>query len=152
MGRAPSVVNLPCDFHSALQRSHLSDSLLLVILFRQEFDGKQCIIDSSILLCSRCRTCVFYSHSPSLSRISPSVRSQSLVKVDVIAPLLCDKNVQSSVVRSHFLDEWHSHEKVERSSHNSGSSSSVCPSSVKSFPVVGMCSLHHFCESISKDL
>jgi hypothetical protein len=30
------VVNLPCDTHSALQRSHLSDSLLLVILFRQQ--------------------------------------------------------------------------------------------------------------------
>ena len=46
IGRVPSVVNLPCDFHNDLQRSHLSDSLLLVILFHQKFDGKQCIIDS----------------------------------------------------------------------------------------------------------
>jgi hypothetical protein len=109
-----SVVNLPCDFHSALQRSHLSDFLLLVILFRQKFDGKQCIIDSSILFWSWCRTCAFFSHSPSLSRISPSVRNQSPVKVDVIVPLLCSKNVTSSVVCSRFLDTWHSHEKVDR--------------------------------------
>ena len=47
MGRAPSVVNLPCDFQGDLQKSHLSDSLLLVILFHQ--NGKQWIIDSSIL-------------------------------------------------------------------------------------------------------
>jgi hypothetical protein len=134
IGRTPSVVNLPCDFHSALQRSHLSDSLLLVILFRQKFDGKQCMIDSSILLWSWCRTCVFFSHSPSLSRLSLSVKSQSPVKVDVIAPLLCNKNVLSSVVCSRFLDVWHSHKKVGRSIHNSGSSSSICPSSVKSFP------------------
>ena len=152
IGMASSVVNLSCNFYSALQRSHLSDSLLLVILFRLKFDGKQCIIDSSILLWSWCRTCVFFSHSPSLFRLSPSVKSQSPVKVDVIAPLLCSKNVPSSVVRSRFLDAWHSHEKVRRSSHSSGSSSSMCPSSVKSFPSLGMCSLHHFSPPISKAL
>ena len=48
IGRALSVVNLPYDTHNALQRSHLSDSLLLVTLFLQKFDGKQCIIDSSV--------------------------------------------------------------------------------------------------------
>ena len=120
--------------------------------FRQKFDGKQCIIVSSILLWSWCRTFVFFSHSPSLSRFSPSVRSQSPVKVDVIAPLLCNKIVPSSVVRSRFLDVWHSHEKVIWSSHNSGFSSSICPSSVKSFPFLGMCSLHHFSAPISKAL
>ena len=73
IGRDFSVVNLPCDTNSSLQRSHLSDSLLLVILFHQKFDRKQCIIDSIILLWSWCRTCVFFSHSPRLSRFSPSV-------------------------------------------------------------------------------
>jgi hypothetical protein len=43
-------VNLPCDIHNALHKSHLSDSLPLVILLRQKFDGKQCMIDLSILL------------------------------------------------------------------------------------------------------
>ncbi len=41
----------------------------LVILFDQKFDGKQCIIDSSILLWSWCRTCVFFSHSPKVKEI-----------------------------------------------------------------------------------
>ncbi len=94
-------------------------------------------IDLSIFLWSWCRTCVFFSHSPNLSRFSPSVRSQSPVKVDVIVPLLCNKNVSSSVVRSFFLDTWHSHRKVRRSIHCSGSSSSICPSSVRSFPSLG---------------
>ena len=90
--------NLPCDTHSDLQRSHLSDSLLLVILLHQKFDGKQSMIDLIILLWSWCRTCVFLSHSPSLSRFSPSVSTQSSVQVDVIVPLLCSRNVSSSVV------------------------------------------------------
>ena len=94
-------------------------------LFRQKFDGKQCMIDLSILLWSWCRTCVFLSHSPRLSRFSPSVSTQSPVKVDVISPLLCTRNVSSSVVCSLFLDEWHSHRKVRWSNHSSGSSSSL---------------------------
>jgi UV DNA damage repair endonuclease len=39
------VVILPFDTDRSLQRSHLSDSLLLVILFRQKFDGKQCMTE-----------------------------------------------------------------------------------------------------------
>ena len=77
-GRAFSVVNLPCDTHNVLQRSHLSDSLQLVILLRQRLDGKQFIIDWIILLWSWCRICVFLSHSPILSRFSPSVKTSRL--------------------------------------------------------------------------
>ena len=150
--RALSVVNLPHDTHIVSQRSHLFDSLLLVILLNQKFDGKQCIIDLNILLWSWFRTCVFFRHSPSLSRLSPSVRSQSPVKVDVIAPLLCNRNVSSPVVCSLFLDVWHFHRKVRWSIHSSGSSSSICPSSVRSFPFLGMCSLHHFSTTTSRSL
>ena len=146
------MVNLPCDIHNALHRSHLSDSLPLVILCRQKFDGKQCMIDLSILLWSWYRTCNFLSHSPSLSRLSPSVKSQSPVKVDVMAPLLCSRKVPSSVVRSLFLDAWHSHKKVRRSNQSSGSSNSICPSSVQSLPSLGTCSLHHFSAPTSRAL
>ncbi len=94
--RALSVVNLPSDTHSVLRRSHLSDSFLLVILFRQNFDGKQYYgldvgpVFSLVILP------VYLDFPP--------VRIQSPVKVDVIAPLLFSKNVSSSVVYSLFLD------------------------------------------------
>ena len=88
----------------------------------------------------------------SLSRLfPPSVKRQSPVKVDVITPLLCNKTVSSFVVCSRFLDVCHSHKKVEWSIHNSGSSSSICPS-VKSFPFLGICSLHYFSAPISLTL
>ncbi len=110
--RADSVVNLACDIHNTLHKSHLSDSLSLVILLHQKFDGKQCMIDLIVLLWSWYRTFVFFSHSPSLSRLSHSVKSQSPVKVEVMTPFLCSRQVPSSVVRSLFLDVWHSHEKA----------------------------------------
>ena len=69
-----------------------------------------------------------------------------------MSPLLWSKNVSSSVVCSCFLDSWHSQRKVRWSIHNSGSSSSICPSSVRSLSSRGMCSLHHFDTPISRAL
>ena len=100
------ICPIPCCWWSYYVRSSMGISAWLIWVFSSGLDVG-----------------VFLRHSPSLSRLSPSVSSQSSVKVDVITPLLCRRNVSSSVVSSLFLDAWHSNRKVRWSNHSSGSSS-----------------------------
>jgi hypothetical protein len=113
-----------------------------------------CFLGTSlcILRWSWDRTVVFFSHSPILSRLSPFRRYQSLVKVDEIAPCWCGLKDPSLFPLSFDLEVWHAHKRFCFSHHNSVSSNSEIPSSVmslRSLPLRGMCSLHHFDSPIS---
>ena len=70
-----------------VRMSHLFDSLPFEILCSHEFFGKVDVMDYSVRFGPLPeRTDVFFSHSPSLSRLSPFLRYQPPVKVPVIAP------------------------------------------------------------------
>ena len=85
-GRSFYVVNRSSVIHRVLRRSYLSDSFLVVILWIHSFVGKVYEFACSILLWSCDLTEVIFIHFPNNSLPSPSRRSQSVVKVDVIVP------------------------------------------------------------------
>ena len=137
IGRSSSVVNLPSVIHRALQRSYLFDSFAFVIFGRQQFDGKLWVFTWSIFRWSWDRTVVFFNHFPILSRFSPLRRYQSIVKVVEISHFWYGRKAPSIFILSFFLEVWLVHKRLCFSHHNSMSSSSEIPLSVRSFPSVG---------------